>query len=72
MGKYIVSLDQGTTSSRAILFDAGQRMAGRAAMRHHTVDEFLREARDNPLVLFQLFPPRRTRSSIVRMSPRCP
>ena len=30
MGRYILALDQGTTSSRAILFDEGQRVAGLA------------------------------------------
>ncbi|MDR3167643.1 MAG: glycerol kinase, partial [Treponema sp.] len=28
MGKYILALDQGTTSSRAILFDREQNIAG--------------------------------------------
>lgn len=28
MGKYILALDQGTTSSRAILFDEVERMVG--------------------------------------------
>lgn len=28
MGKYILALDQGTTSSRAILFDEAERMVG--------------------------------------------
>ena len=28
MGKYILSLDQGTTSSRAILFDREQNLVG--------------------------------------------
>ena len=30
MGKYILALDQGTTSSRAILFDSEQNI-----LRHH-------------------------------------
>ena len=39
MGKYILALDQGTTSSRAILFDSEQNIL---AIRQHELTSIIR------------------------------
>ena len=42
MGSFILALDQGTTSSRAILFDRSGRVAATVSYTHLTLPTILR------------------------------
>ena len=55
MGKYILALDQGTTSSRAILFDEAERMVGVAQQEFSQIYPQEGWVEQNPMEIFEVF-----------------